>query len=244
MLTWEERHRLEQRWFPGIREHIWGRFRAELARHMHPRALVLDAGCGKGSWLLRQHRGRVRALVGVDVVVPDEYTLDYFVQGTLDQLPFPDGQFDVIICNDVIEHLTHPEQSLAEIARVLRRPSRPGADDGGRLFFKTPSLQAPATMLAHLLPYGVHRRTKALLGIPEDNVFPTQFRCNTPRTIHECLRRCGLEREWFALVDETFGYFAFNRPLYTVGLLYSRLMHTRLLAPFRNVMIGIYMRVE
>ncbi len=244
MLTWEERAQLEARWFPGVRRHIWGRFRAALAQAVHPGARVLDAGCGRGSWFLRPFRGRGAWLVGVDVVPPDAFYLDVFVQASLDALPFPDGMFDVIVCNDVVEHLRQPEQSLAELARVLRPPSATDRQDGGYLFVKTPSLRSPVTRLVHLLPYAFHRRVKRHLGVPEDNVFPTCFRCNTPEQLTAVLRAQGLEPEWVALVDETFGYFAFNRPLYVLGLLYSRLMHTRWLQPWRNVIVGVYRRVR
>ena len=243
MLTWEERALLENQWFPGVRERVWARFRRDLARHIGPDTRVLDAGCGKGSWFLRSHKGQARALIGVDIVVPPQHMLDAFVAGTLDALPFADGSFDIIVCNDVIEHLAHPRHSLQELVRVLRSPSTPGGEDGGLLFFKTPSLQAPATLLTHLLPFGLHRRAKGLLGVPQDSVFPTLFRCNTPRALDACLRESGLVQEWMELVDETFGYLAVNRWTYTLGLMYSRLMFTPPLKPLRNVMLGVYRKV-
>ncbi len=242
MLTWEERQNLERRWFPDARARMWARFQAELAAAVHPEARILDAGCGKGSWFLRAHVGRARLAVGLDIERPARHTLDAFVQGTLEALPFPDGVFDVVVCNDVIEHLVHPRRSMAELARVLRPSSGPGARDGGLLLFKTPSLRAPSTLIAHFVPYQWHRRLKRGLGVAEDDVFPTQFRCNTPAAIDACLRDCGLEREWLMLVDGTFNYFAFNRPMYVMGLLYSRLMYAPFLRPFRSVIVGAYRR--
>lgn len=52
-------------------------------------------------------------------------------------LDFPDGTFDLVICNSVLHHVTDPQKLFSEIARVvkpggaillrdLRRPSRPG----------------------------------------------------------------------------------------------------------------------
>lgn len=240
MLTWEERTRLEQRWFPDARARMWAQFQAELAARVHAQALVLDAGCGKGSWFLRRHLGQARRVIGVDIERPDHHILDAFVQGTLDALPFGDGVFDVVVCNDVIEHLANPRRSMAELARVLRPPSGRDAEDGGVLLFKTPSLWAPSTLITHFFPYAWHRRIKRLLGVPEDNVFPTLFRCNTPAALDACLRACGLEQEWFLLVDGTFNYLAFNRPLYVLGLLYSRFMYLPFLSPFRSVMVGAY----
>ncbi len=244
MLTWEERAELESRWFPDAQQRLWGRFRSELAEAIGPHSLVLDAGGGKGSWFLRSHVGDARLVVGVDVERPPYHILDAFVQGALEALPFPTGTFDVVVCNDVIEHLVHPRESMAEIARVLRPPSQPGARDGGLFFFKTPSLHAPSTLITHMLPYRWHRGLKRFLGVPEENVFPTAFRCNTPSALDTCLREVGLEREWMLLVDGTFGYFAFNRPLYVLGLLYSRLAYAPFLRPIRSTIVGVYRRVR
>jgi len=243
MLTWEERARLEARWFPDIRERIWGRFRSELAAAVRPHARVLDAGSGPGSWFLRSVRGREAFLVGIDVVRPSRSILDAFVQGTLEALPFPDGTFDVVVCNDVIEHLLRPEESLAELARVLRQPGVDGRE-GGYLFVKTPSIRSPVTRMIHRLPFRLHQRLKSIIGVPEDRVFPTVFRCNTPEKLTHLLQAHGLQPCWLALVDETFGYLAINRPLYVLGLLYSRLMHTSLFHPWRNVMVGVFQRVR
>lgn len=44
-----------------------------------------------------------------------------------ESLPFEDGSFDLVLCDNVIDHAESPEAILAEIARVLR--------PGGTLFF-------------------------------------------------------------------------------------------------------------
>ncbi len=244
MLTWNDRAELERRWFPDAQKQLWGRFRSELAAHVTPETLVLDAGGGQGSWFLRSLVGQARQVIGVDTQRPAHHILDAFVQGTLEALPFPDGTFHVIVCNDVIEHLVHPYQSMAEVARVLSPPSRRGAKDGGLFFFKTPCLYAPSSLLTHLFPYVWHRRVKRLLGVPVDHVFPTAFRCNTPSSLDACLREAGMEPEWLLRVDGTFGYFAFNRPLYVLGLLYSRFLSLPPFRPFRSVLVGVYRRAR
>jgi ubiquinone/menaquinone biosynthesis C-methylase UbiE len=58
-----------------------------------------------------------------------------FLVADANRLPFPDGCFDLVICNSVLHHLENPARLLEEIARVaqsdaaillrdLRRPSR------------------------------------------------------------------------------------------------------------------------
>ncbi len=58
-----------------------------------------------------------------------------FLVADANRLPFPDGSFDLVICNSVLHHLKNPASLFAELARVakpsgaillrdLRRPSR------------------------------------------------------------------------------------------------------------------------
>ena len=70
-----------------------------------------------------------------------------------ERLPFDDGQFDLVWCSEVIEHLKDPERSLAE----LRRVTRPGGD----LILTTPNSYAllfRAIALLGLTPQRIQRK--------------------------------------------------------------------------------------
>lgn len=94
---------------------------------------VLDWGCGFGyvAQFLRER--------GVDVVMYDyapdaggtrEVPLTRFPGVTVTVsddpivLPYPDGDFDAVLSLGTLEHVSHPEHSLAEIHRVLRASGR------------------------------------------------------------------------------------------------------------------------
>jgi SAM-dependent methyltransferase len=47
--------------------------------------------------------------------------LDHAVTLDLGRLPFRDGAFDVVVSSEVLEHLVHPVDALAEMVRVARR---------------------------------------------------------------------------------------------------------------------------
>ena len=55
------------------------------------------------------------------------------IYSPLHKIPKPDGFFDVIICNAVLEHVANPEEIMEEFARVLR--------DDGILYLGLPFLQ-------------------------------------------------------------------------------------------------------
>jgi SAM-dependent methyltransferase/uncharacterized protein YbaR (Trm112 family) len=47
--------------------------------------------------------------------------LDHAVTLDLTRLPFRDGAFDAVVSSEVLEHLVHPVEALAEMVRVARR---------------------------------------------------------------------------------------------------------------------------
>lgn len=100
---------------------------------------VLDVGCGDAGVVIAfaeagavatgiepyersVERGRVRAEehgVGLELKI-----------GVAEELPFPDASFDLVLIDNVLEHVQDRERTLAEIRRVLR--------PGGLLYLVTP----------------------------------------------------------------------------------------------------------
>lgn len=62
---------------------------------------------------IRQPRGYV--LGDLSPLRPDHRQID------VEQLPFEDGSFELILCNHVLEHVADPDQALRELARCLTR---------------------------------------------------------------------------------------------------------------------------
>jgi 2-polyprenyl-3-methyl-5-hydroxy-6-metoxy-1,4-benzoquinol methylase len=85
-------------------------------------AKVLDLGCASGQ-LSRALRRQGHYVVGVDAHRAEEVEggVDEFVQHDLERglPPELDGQFDVILCADVLEHLRRPDELLAALRGVL-----------------------------------------------------------------------------------------------------------------------------
>ncbi len=85
--------------------------------------VVLDAGCGRKSPLVR-FRQRIDRLVGVDLHAPDP-PLPYLDEFVLVDLcrpggPLPDDTFDMMLSNFTLEHFADPPTALANMHRWLR----------------------------------------------------------------------------------------------------------------------------
>jgi len=89
---------------------------------------VLDAGCGEG-FVLSEFKNRDigNELEGIDC---SEQALDIgrklfphliLKHGNIYHLPYEDNTFDLVLCNEVLEHLAEPEKALNEVVRVSRQ---------------------------------------------------------------------------------------------------------------------------
>jgi SAM-dependent methyltransferase len=104
-----------------------------LAAQLPREGRILEVGCGTGGLLVAAARVGI-AVVGVDVasrwlVAARRRLADHGLSAPLlaasgDRLPWPDGHFDTIVADSVLEHLDDPIRALREWSRVLR----PGGD--------------------------------------------------------------------------------------------------------------------
>jgi len=93
---------------------------------------VLDLGCGTGRYcLLLANQGA--SVVGVDPAVQmieqaKRKTINLpsikLLCGTLDQMNFPDGAFDLVVSALTLSHITDLEPTFREVVRVLKSDGR------------------------------------------------------------------------------------------------------------------------
>jgi SAM-dependent methyltransferase len=86
---------------------------------------VLDAGCGDGVFA---RAVAAPVVVGVDmaasmVELARRRGVDAR-RGRIENLPFADGEFDIVVCNWVLYHLPDADAGVRELARVLRPGGR------------------------------------------------------------------------------------------------------------------------
>jgi SAM-dependent methyltransferase len=103
----------------------------ELEGYLKGKNRVLDAGCGNGrvTALLRRYAPRATEIVGIDLISPEiaRENLQMFhlsdnvhflkkdLSGDLADL----GKFDFIYCQEVLHHLSDPEQALHNLCSLL-----------------------------------------------------------------------------------------------------------------------------
>lgn len=151
-----------------------------------PETVLVDLGAGRGQWLdahhsstrrrLRNFRGRVAEVVGIDVdeAVHENASLDrVLLVDFADPLPLEDTSVDVVLSDFTFEHVQDPSHLAAELARVLR--------PGGWVCARTPHKLGYIGLGARAVPNAAHTRWLRRLQPsrkPED-VFPVVYGMNT-----------------------------------------------------------------
>ena len=91
------------------------------------------------------------------------YTIVRYPDVDMMAMPLPDGQFDLVVHSDTLEHVAQPKRGLAECRRVLRA--------GGSCCFTVPVIVGRLTRDRSGLPPSHHGNP----GRPEDNLVHTEF---------------------------------------------------------------------
>ena len=68
---------------------------------------------------LREHPGFVRSLYLPDRANGEQIDDERMLNVDLQQMPFPDGRFDIVLTSEVMEHVRYVDQAHREIARCL-----------------------------------------------------------------------------------------------------------------------------
>lgn len=201
-------------------------FYSRINSMLDPSFVMLDLGCGRGSFHtdpviyrknLRSMKGKVSTVIGVDVdaAASGNPLLDEFrlIQGGV--LPVEDDSIDVIICDNVLEHVPDPKALFREIRRVLRHE--------GLVFIRTPNRWSYISLASRIIPQKYHARMTSAVqdARDEQDVFPTVYRCNTVRALKMIMKAHGFDSVVYAYEAEP-SYLSFSRLAYFFGVLHQR----------------------
>ncbi len=134
------------------------------------RLKILDLGCGAGGVCV-SFANRNNRVIGLDLDKKlinltkinvsdseDRFPPNAGVSEILSSgiyIPFEDGTFDLVICNDVVEHLDEQDALIHEIYRVLKK--------GGHLYLTTPNKRYPVE--SHTGLFGITLLPKPLADV-------------------------------------------------------------------------------
>lgn len=106
----------------------------DLGAEIQPHSLILDFGCGEG-WTVYQLRKQGLQAFGVDIensyeslqkqgrdegLIPPDEEIFHTIDMNQYKIPFDDDTFDVVISDQVFEHVQNYPQAITEIKRVLK----------------------------------------------------------------------------------------------------------------------------
>ena len=110
-----------------VLSHITSWLNDRIVAEIHSGMSVADIGCGEQP-LRALIEARGARYTGIDIVQNTMGSVD--VLAPITSIPCSDAAFDLILCTEVLEHVSHTRDALAEIARLLV--------PGGRAILTTP----------------------------------------------------------------------------------------------------------
>lgn len=214
-------------------------FRQRVLEVLEPNMRLLDLGAGAGIVAAMNFKGVVAHVSGVDLDhrVASNPFLDEGKVSDAGEIPYPDASFDIVISDNVMEHLDHPEEVFREISRVLR--------PGGKLLFKTPNRTHYMPLIARMTPHRFHQWVNRRRGRHETDTFPTRYLCNSPTQIRHHADSVGLNLEQIELIEGRPEYLRFSALTYLAGIAYERLVNALpMLGRFRILIIATLSKPE
>lgn len=194
---------------------------------IQPSFVILDVGCGRGAYgedrlrfrrELRILKGKGARTIGIDVdpAAQGNPFVDEFRFITGPQWPTEDDSVDLIVCDNVMEHVQDPEAFFAEAYRTLK--------DGGYLCIRTTNRWHYVALVARVVPNHLHAKvTAAAQGDrKEEDVFPTVYACNSVGALKRMMKRHHFDAIVYGFESEP-SYLSFSRYAYALGVMYQKL---------------------
>ena len=207
-------------------------------QYLKPEVKLLDVGCGRGKETPCVYKEKVKLSIGLDMseAVSLNTTIHFPVVADANKIPLLDNSVDIVVSQELIEHLKCPEMFFGEVSRVLK-PS-------GIFVIMTPNLIGWRSIVSKLTPYKFHvYMNKKLYGVSEHDVFPTYYYANSPRRIRKYLGEVGFKRLNQIMYEPTPRTLTFSTlTVYLEIFLASILRKYQLLSNLRNMIIVSYQK--
>jgi SAM-dependent methyltransferase len=162
---------------------------------------VLEAGCGSASHIGFKNG---TTIVGIDIS-PKQLDLNTLLSekivGDLETYPLPPDTFDLVVCWDVLEHLSSPAKALKNFFRTVNK--------GGIIVLASPNVMTLRGLITKWSPHWFHVFYARYIagydwaGMPEGYPFPTYHRfAIAPKAI----TRLAKEHSLAVVSTKTYGF--------------------------------------
>jgi 2-polyprenyl-3-methyl-5-hydroxy-6-metoxy-1,4-benzoquinol methylase len=142
--------------------------------------VLADVGCGTGR-LWQRLRGRFSRGIGIDAIRYDGLPADLEFRAAdldADRLPLGDGETDVTVAVETIEHLENPRAFARELARITRA--------SGLVVITTPNQLSALS----LLTLAIRQQYSAF----QENTYPAHRTALLEIDLRRIASECGLEQ--------------------------------------------------
>jgi SAM-dependent methyltransferase len=190
--------------------------------HSDFRVLNLGAGPKTGNDRCIK-KGEFSEIVGADIdpVVLSNPEVDKAVVIEHGKLPFAADSFDLAFSDYVLEHVERPIEFLSEVHRVLKK--------GASYFFRTPNIYHYVAVASMLTPHWMHKAiANPSRELPADahEPWPTYYRMNSRRAIHNAARKVGFQMIELKMVEYQPSYLVFHTIPFLAGVVYERFVNS------------------
>jgi len=188
--------------------------------------VILDIGCGRGEYSedpiifrkqIRVLKGKASKIIGLDVDqnASSNPFLDEFHLLQDSTWPIESNSIDLIVCDNVLEHLPTPDLFFNEVRRVLK--------SGGFFCARTPNRWSYVAIAAMLVPNKFHAKVLSVVqdDRKEEDVFPTYYKCNSSRKLGRLLRQRGFSCVVYGHEAEP-AYLSFSIAAYLLGVIHQK----------------------
>ncbi len=211
-------------------------YRDLIAKECGPKTRILDVGCGHGEFLRPIYEDMPNTY-GID---PDEDALKknklikHLKVASVEDLPFKDNFFDVVVMEWVVEHLPDPQAAFGEIHRVLK--------PNGKVIFVTPNARSYVAWMIRAVPNRFHDFfTTRLYGRHSGDTYPVQYKANSPKNLARRVEPIGFQKVQLIFNGDP-SYISFNEPLFLIARALEKLTDIPQLNYSRVHLIGVYQK--
>ena len=157
---------------------------------------LLEAGCGSASYF--KFVPTVQS-VGIDILqeqLDRNSAIQEKIHGDLQTYPLPEQEFDVVVCWDVIEHLSNPRSALTNMFNATKA--------GGFVILGFPHLASFKGMVTKFTPFWFHRYFYRAIMKYKSTPFRTYLRFSIlPKRILKLAQESGFSVAYYRLTEGT-----------------------------------------